>query len=301
MSDSEPNAVKNFFAGTAAGVTQVFVGQPFDTVKVRLQSQPSGPGQVPIYSGAGDCVKKIIKNEGLKAFYKGTVPPLMGIGLCVSIQFAVVEQTKGYYNKVNKGGPLDNTQLFLSGAAAGVANSIVSGPVEHIRSRLQVQTGAAVAGGSHFTGPLDCVKKVYAAEGLPGVYKGQFITVVREFFGYGFYFLGYEWAISKLKEKTGKPITELHPGLVMMCGAFGGFSMWIPVYPVDVVKSKLQTDALGAARKFNGTLDCIRKTFAAEGVAGFYKGFTPCLLRAAPVNASTFLAFELAMRLMGRD
>ena len=37
------------------------------------------------------------------------------------------------------------------------------------------------------------------------------------------------------------------------------------------------------------------------GLAGFFRGFAPCMIRAAPVNASTFLAFELAMRALGRD
>lgn len=37
------------------------VGHPPDTIKVRLQTQPSPP----IYSGAMDCVRKLIKEEGV--------------------------------------------------------------------------------------------------------------------------------------------------------------------------------------------------------------------------------------------
>ena len=71
------------------------------------------------------------------------------------------------------------------------------------------------------------------------------------------------------------------------------------VYPIDVIKSKLQTDGFTAAtRQYSSALDCARQTFAKEGVAGFFKGFTPCILRAAPANAVTFLGFEMAMRLL---
>jgi len=296
-------------------------------VKVRLQSQ--GHGKDKLYDGAVDCVRKIIKNEGMSAFYKvcdigfrekknvfwrhcltvtlsplflpqGTLPPLLGIGLCVSIQFAAVEQAKGYFHKLNKGEPFTYSQFFLAGSFAGVANSIISGPVEHIRTRLQVQV-TTPGKAPEYTGLVDCVKKIHSKAGLAGIYKGQVITVVREFQGYGGYFLAYELATRKLVETTGKKLSELNPLLVMLCGAMGGFGMWIPVYPIDVVKSKMQTDGFGAAAKYKGTLDCFRKTYAAEGIAGFYRGFAPCLLRAAPVNASTFLAFELTMRVLGRD
>jgi solute carrier family 25 carnitine/acylcarnitine transporter 20/29 len=57
---------KELFAGSVGGITQVLTGQPFDTVKVRLQTQPTPP----IYSGVSDCVKKIASQEGPFGFYK---------------------------------------------------------------------------------------------------------------------------------------------------------------------------------------------------------------------------------------
>lgn len=51
-----------------AGWTQVFVMQPFEIIKVRLQTQSAA---APVYSGIFDCLTKIIKNEGATALYKG--------------------------------------------------------------------------------------------------------------------------------------------------------------------------------------------------------------------------------------
>jgi solute carrier family 25 (mitochondrial carnitine/acylcarnitine transporter), member 20/29 len=112
--------------------------------------------------------------------------------------------------------------------------------------------------------------------------------------------LAYEWAVHSLLREN-QTVKDLHPGLIMVCGAVGGYGMWIPVYPIDAIKSKIQTDGFGAAAKYRGIADCVAQTYAAGGIAGFYRGFLPCLLRAAPVNASTFFAFEVAMRLLGRD
>jgi hypothetical protein len=52
-------------AGCFGGVVQVLVGQPFDTIKVRLQSAPSGT-----YAGLSDCFKRTVSEEGMLALYK---------------------------------------------------------------------------------------------------------------------------------------------------------------------------------------------------------------------------------------
>lgn len=74
---------------------------------------------------------------------QGTLSPLLGIGVCVSIQFGAVEATKRWLAKRNveagRGGPdgkmLSGGQLVAAGVAAGLSNGVVSGPVEHIRIR----------------------------------------------------------------------------------------------------------------------------------------------------------------------
>ena len=71
----------------------MIVGQPFDIVKVRLQTQTSAH-----YSGAGDCFMKIFRSEGPMAFYKGTLSPLLGVGAAVSIQFGVNEMFKRVFS-----------------------------------------------------------------------------------------------------------------------------------------------------------------------------------------------------------
>jgi len=52
------------------------------------------------------------------------------------------------------------------------------------------------------------------------------------------------------------------------------------IYPVDVIKSKIQTDALDPTkRQYKGMMDCIRKTWSKEGWRGFMGGLGPTLIR----------------------
>ena len=62
---------KTFLAGGAGGASLVLVGQPLDTIKVRIQADTGG-----LYKGMLDCASQAIKKEGPLALYKGIVPPL---------------------------------------------------------------------------------------------------------------------------------------------------------------------------------------------------------------------------------
>ncbi|KAJ3416929.1 Mitochondrial carrier protein ymc2 [Chytridiales sp. JEL 0842] len=283
---------KELFAGCVGGIVQVLSGQPFDTVKVRLQTQPDR------YKSLLDCVKSTYTNEGVLGFYKGTLTPLIGIGACVSIQFGALEAAKRFFVQRNKGNKtLSYADLYLSGSFSGIANSVLSGPIEHVRTRLQTQTSATAEGA--YKGPLDFARRVVNSHGVfRGLYKGQGITLLREFHGYGIYFLTYEALMQRqMKIQGTEKRGDVAAWRQCVFGAMSGYTLWIMIYPIDSIKSKLQTDAFEPSKqKYSSTLDCARKVLKAEGMGGFYRGFWACMLRAGPVNGVTFVAYEWRLR-----
>jgi len=291
--------VKDLTAGTAGGIAQVLVGQPFDIVKVRMQTAPKGT-----YSGMLHCAGGILKNEGPLAFYKGTLTPLLGIGVCVSIQFGANEYSKRFFAGQNlsrgRGGPdgtmLSDGQIFTSGVVAGVANGVVSGPVEHIRIRLQTQP----ATNPTYKGPWDCIKKIYSSHGIAGIYKGQAVTLLREASGYGIYFWAYEKLMQREIAKRGIRRDQVNPANAVLFGAAAGYALWFVIYPIDMIKSRMQTDGFSPAegQKYKSTLDCVRTVWRTEGIGAFTRGLGPTLIRSPFANGATFLGFEMASRLL---
>lgn len=284
--------VKDLFAGAMGGVAQVLIGQPFDIIKVRLQTTSQ-------YSGAVDAAASIWKKEGPLAFYKGTLTPLVGVGACVSIQFGAFYQAQRIlerYNKENNTGRKELTlgQYFLAGASAGIANSVISGPIEHIRIRLQTQPHGA---DRLYNGPLDCIRKIVAQDGvLKGIYRGEAVTILREAQAYGLWFLTFEYLMNL--ETRDKKREEISPLKIAIYGGIAGEVLWLGSYPLDVVKSKMQSDKFGAEQKYSSMRDCFKQTWRAEGMRGFWKGIGPTLVRAMPVSAGTFAVAELTMRLI---
>ncbi|PGH14021.1 hypothetical protein AJ79_03290 [Helicocarpus griseus UAMH5409] len=287
--------VKDLSAGAAGGIAQVLLGQPFDIIKVRLQTTTQ-------YSNALDCATKILKNEGPLAFYKGTLTPLVGIGACVSVQFGAFHEARRRLEELNsKKDPLNTglsyPQYYLAGAFAGVTNSVISGPIEHVRIRLQTQPHGA---NRLYSGPLDCIRKLSAHEGvLKGLYRGELVTIFREAQAYGVWFLSFEYLMNWEAKRNQIKREDISSVKVAAYGGLAGEALWLGSYPLDVVKSKMQSDGFGAQQKFSGMTDCFKKTFAAEGLGGFWKGIGPTLLRAMPVSAGTFAVVELTMRALG--
>lgn len=83
-----PGPLHCLLAGCLAGMIGSATVTPLDVVKTRLQVIRSGQSEA-TYTGFVDCVCKTYTNEGIRAFYKGTVPrmiviaPLFGIAQMV--------------------------------------------------------------------------------------------------------------------------------------------------------------------------------------------------------------------------
>ena len=78
-------ALKDVVCGSLAGVVGKYIEYPFDTVKVRLQSQPA---TLPLrYNGPLDCFKKSLQRDGFFGIYRGISAPLVGAAVETSSLF----------------------------------------------------------------------------------------------------------------------------------------------------------------------------------------------------------------------
>lgn len=279
-----------------------FPGQPFDIVKVRLQTTTQ-------YANALDAAKTIYAKEGPTAFYKGTLTPLIGIGACVSIQFGAFHEARRRLEAYNASklpmglsalptaataSGLSYSQYYAAGAFAGVANSVISGPIEHVRIRLQTQPHGAAA---LYKGPIDCVRKLSAHAGvLNGLYRGEAVTILREAQAYGVWFAAFEWMMNSDAARNNIPRSDISTWKIAAYGGLAGEALWLGSYPFDVIKSKMQSDGFGANQRYKNMRDCFAQTYRGEGLRGFWKGILPTLLRAMPVSAGTFAVVEMTMR-----
>jgi len=275
-------AISGLFGGCAG----VLVGHPFDTVKVKLQTQDF---RNPRYSGTFDCFRKTVRKTGVKGLYSGIASPLAGVGGINAIIFGV----QGYTNRLF---PDQNalSSHFYAGMCAGFAQSFICSPVELTKTLLQIQSDKG--GPAKYKGTFDCLSQIYKQKGVRGVFKGQLITIMRETPAFGTYFLSYEMfsrITSGAETSAGAGI-----GAILLSGGLAGMSSWFISYPVDVIKSRLQSDGVFGAAKYSGILDCVLKSLREEGIRVFFRGLNSTMIRAFPTNAATFFVVSYVTKLL---
>jgi len=89
----------------------------------------------------------------------------------------------------------------------------------------------------------------------------------------------------------------------VLAGGISGIFCWLLSYPQDVIKTRIQTQPANAFPRSRwipdgGFFSCARQIWRSEGVRGYWKGFSPVLLSAFPVNACGFLAYEGVVKLL---
>jgi len=231
-----------------------------------------------------DCFRKTIAIEGLSGLYKGALSPLAGaMALNAGIFFAY-GQSKIWVSRFTDR-PINRMTLadyFIAGAFTGAIVSPIETPVDLLKCKLQAQVGKE----GKYKGVLDCAKQLYQQRGIAAIYQGLLATLVRDVPSFASYFFFFELTKQALSSRD-----QVTPMWVnFLAGGAAGFGFWGLFYPLDIIKTRIQVDATNPLeRKYKGIWDCIRKT-SSEGPGAFFKGYTPSLMRAIPLNAAIFLA-----------
>uniref|UniRef100_A0A674PL43 Solute carrier family 25 member 24 n=1 Tax=Takifugu rubripes TaxID=31033 RepID=A0A674PL43_TAKRU len=166
---SEPGKVRTherFMAGSLAGATAQTAIYPMEVLKTRLTLRKTGQ-----YSGMFDCAKKILKNEGVKAFYKGYIPNILGIIPYAGIDLAIYESLKNLWlSKYAKDTANPGILVLLGcGTISSSCGQVASYPLALIRTRMQAQ--ASIEGSKQMS-MSQIAKKILEKEGFFGLYRG---------------------------------------------------------------------------------------------------------------------------------
>eukprot|EP01117_Protostelium_nocturnum_P004152 TRINITY_DN15458_c0_g1_i1.p1 TRINITY_DN15458_c0_g1~~TRINITY_DN15458_c0_g1_i1.p1 ORF type:complete len:312 (-),score=76.22 TRINITY_DN15458_c0_g1_i1:5-940(-) len=276
-------ATVEIFAGSAAGMAQALAGHPLDTVKVRLQTQE---GLIPKYNGMVHCFALTLKEEGLSGIFAGLQSPLLGAIVHNAIQFLGYEQTKQLIAKTTKHGDanrLNPLQSFLAGSLVGAIGAIADTPAELLKCQLQVP-------GTKFSSIWDAASQIRTQRGVHGWFQGFVPTLSRNMPAYGTYFGVYEFTRTQLNKTS-----DFSSWKILLSGGFAGLACWTIAYPIDTIKSIIQTQHFDPVkRKYKGTIDATVQLAKQQGIKGFYNGFLPCIYRSFISNAVCFWAYERA-------
>lgn len=275
----------DIFAGTIAGINITIVGHPFDTLKVRLQTQPTDK---PVFKGVSDCFFKTIKWEGFRGLYTGVQAPLIGQMFFRANQFLTYGEAKRYFSNDGKNA-IKPYQYYISGGLAWGVAGIVECPIDFFKTQMQIQIISKKMNPEiklEFNGIYDCYRQIYNKKGIAGCFQGLGIHLMRNFPAGGLHLCSFEMIRLHFAEKLQCKVNEIPTKYNLLGGSISGILFWFCFYPLDVMKSAIQADSPWKEnKKYHGIIDCYNKLVHEGGVKRFYKGLAPCMMRAIPGNA----------------
>ena len=133
-----------------------------------LSTGRNAPGA---YRSMAHGVVDIMRNEGLRGFWRGLIPSLFGISHG-AVQFAAYEQLK-IRRAAQRGGKSELSNLdylVLSGGSKIFAGSLTY-PYQVLRVRLQTYDAERT-----YRGVGDAFVQIWKREGLRGFYKGYVLS-----------------------------------------------------------------------------------------------------------------------------
>ncbi|KAI0023939.1 mitochondrial carrier [Xylariomycetidae sp. FL0641] len=328
----------DFWAGYISGAVGIIIGNPLDLIKVRLQASSSSSSSSSASSPSPRSAQPYFPRYS--SLVAGAAAPILGYGALNALLFVSYNRSAAFLDRhlgSNNPDPEASssssslTTAWLAGAVGGLATWAVSAPTELVKCRAQV--GAASSSPSAATtttsssSSLNIARAVLRMEGVRGLYRGGTVTAVRDSVGYGFYFWAYELCTRLLASGSGSGSGPAHQeaAKVLLCGGVAGVVTWASVFPLDVIKTRVQTRDLLVpspsasspassisgtpaatastpllARRKPGALEVAREAYREGGLQVFFRGLGVCSVRAFVVNAVQWAVYEWAMHELGQ-
>ncbi|BGP12981.1 hypothetical protein JCM10213_006619 [Rhodosporidiobolus nylandii] len=274
-----------FSLGGIAGALGATAVYPIDLTKTRMQNQRSKVVGELLYKNSFDCVKKVYKGEGLKGFYRGLPPQLIGVAPEKAIKLTVNDLVREYATDPSTGRIKVSWEVFAGGLAGG-CQVVFTNPLEIVKIRLQMQGENAKAGIPR-QGALHIVKQL----GLLGLYKGAMACLARDVPFSAIYFPAHAH-LKKDVFHEGRDGKVLSYGEALSAAAIAGMPAAYLTTPADVIKTRLQTEARKGESTYKGVGDAFRKILKEEGPRALFKGGPARVLRSSPQFGVTLVAYE---------
>ncbi len=132
-----------------------------------------------------------------------------------------------------------------------------------------------------YKGLIDTVRLIHQKEGSLTLFRGISPTILGIIPYAGCSFFTYE---SLKKMYSDKYNIEVSPIARVIAGAIAGLVGQTGSYPLDIVRRRMQTDAVLGVR-YNGVLHTLQIVMKKEGVRGLYKGATMNLIK-GPISVT---------------
>lgn len=287
-------------AGACAGFVSSIVTCPLDVIKTRLQVRSLVFGHDGAdhkgFVGVSRVVSRIWYEDGMRGFYRGLGPTVVGYLPTWAIYFCVYDAGKKFFSSEFPHAQNHPFAVHIASAmVAGATSTTTTSPMWVVKTRSMLQN-SSVPEELRYRNMFDAFVKIYKREGLMAFYKGLLPSLLGVFHVVVQFPLYEHFKSLTAEAKRGEPLTS---GSILLCSGGSKMLASIATYPHEVLRTRLQmvpmpTTQNGVTRThYAGLLQTIYSIAKSEGLPGFYRGMGVNLVRTVPSSGLTILTYVL--------
>jgi len=264
-------------AGSCAGVMEHISMYPMDTVKTHMQASP-------VRLSIGEAAQAVLRNQGTSGLMRGSL--VIGAG-CIPAHagfFGTYEfATARIAAEEHQHQPM---RMAACGAAATTVHDAILTPHDVAKQRLQL---------GRYSGAIDCALSVWRQEGLRGFYRSLPVTLAMNV-PYNGILVACNDSLQRYlqvgRAGGGREAKLADAPWHFLCAGISGAIAGAATTPLDVVKTRLQTQTDVSHASRSSVLGIARSIVRESGVRGLFQGLGPRVLLAAPSAAVSWGTYE---------
>ncbi|KAI9320794.1 mitochondrial carrier domain-containing protein [Dichotomocladium elegans] len=268
-----------FYFGGAASIVAAISVHPFDLTKVRLQNMKGAN------HGMFSTMISIAKNEGFFRLYAGLSASMLRQATYSTVRFGVYDKLKEFVTSRTDKPTV--WHLLACSSTAGALGGACGNPGDVINVRMQNDGQLPPRQRRNYKHALDGVVRMSREEGIGSLFRGVGPNVNRAILMTSSQCVSYDIFKDLLLRYS-----PLEDGLVVhfSSSVLAGLVATTVCSPVDVIKTRIM--AAGAADRQLSAMTVMSQMYRVEGLASFFKGWTPAFIRLGPQTIITFVVLE---------
>lgn len=277
-------ALLGLVSGAVFGLVSPIVGHPLDCVKTKLQAEAAFKNAT-----FRQVVRTVWKQEGVRGFYRGFLPPLVGsvayrgvLFSAYSGAYAACEHVPVLHEPMPYTGGL-RPSVLIGAVAAAFARATIESPLDFIKLRRQIGKHTmdnAAASGDHgvlrtfMSNPVSNIRHLY---------HGYAATLMRTMGLLGSFFVMVDYSVRYIPDVINAPLVG-----PFFKGGVCATTAWVFAFPFETTKSVIQSDN---RYKGKSTMSVMQDIFRKRGIRGLYRGFGPGAGRSFVANGTSMIVY----------
>ncbi|KAK6927528.1 Mitochondrial substrate/solute carrier [Dillenia turbinata] len=276
-------SLRRLISGAIAGAFSRTAVAPLETIRTHLMVGSSGHSTTEVFNN-------IMKTDGWQGLFRGNFVNVIRVAPSKAIElFAFDTVNKALSPKPGEEPKIPIPPSLVAGACAGVSSTLVTYPLELLKTRLTVQRGV-------YDGLLDAFFKILQ-EGGPGeLYRGLAASLI----GVVPYAATNYFAYDTLRKAYRKVFKQEKIGNIetLLIGSAAGAISSSATFPLEVARKHMQVGALSGRQVYRNVLHALASILEQEGIQGLYKGLGPSCVKLVPAAGISFMCYEACKRIL---